>query len=760
MLFAIVALLTMCCALPAQQPAKPSETPLFLSPSQWEVERAFEHELNAIPDPLTLRAWHDMLASEPHVAGTPGDQRVIDSIVKACRDMGLEVQVHEFWPLLCEPVDAKLEIVGSRETGGGNISGPGGAPSPSQPARHGVVALPITEENLLNDPFVAHPGLSFGWNAYSGSGDVTAGVVYANYGTKEDFETLKKHGVDCTGKIVLARYGGNFRGYKAKYAEQAGAVGLIIYTDPDDSGYRKGVTYPEGGWANDTCIQRGSIISLDQPGDPLTPGIPATEHAQRLDPLAVDLPRIPVQPIGYRAAQQIVTRMTGTPLPEDLIKTWQGGIPCAYRLTGGDDLQLRLMVKQERKIKRTANVIATLRGASLPDQRVIIGSHHDAWGFGAGDPTSGTILVLETARSFSEMARQGRRPQRSIDFCFWGAEEFGVIGSTEYCEQYADELRRNAIAYINLDGATMGTKFAAASDPLLKTLIEQATREAPQARDATRTAFEAWLADKPETSKSDKAPSDTQPDESASTPPIGTLGGGSDHVGFYCHLGIPACFISTRGAPGTAYHSNYDNLAWYRLTVGEDYEPALMLTRVVNIMAARLANAEALPLDPSRYARDLREHLKVIAERAEAKHVEVDLKPLREAIDRLEPAANDAVSAINRAAMTSKPAGGDGRQQMHAVDECLRQVSRAWQPRWPQGLPGRTWFRNAYASSDPEAGYASWILPALRAAVERGDTRAAAAAVEACVGIVEAITVALGRCATGPAPVGAPTASE
>jgi N-acetylated-alpha-linked acidic dipeptidase len=739
----------------AAQPGQSAARPLFLSPSEWKLQHAFEQALNAVPDPQRLRAWHDMLASEPHVAGTAGDQKVIDVIAAACRDMGLEVQVHEFWPLLSEPVDAKLEIVSSQAPADaevGHQQSPRGDSPGAPSSRRGVVSLPITEDNLLNDPFIAHPGLSFGWNAYSGSGDVTAGVVYANYGTREDFQTLSERGIDCTGKIILARYGGNFRGYKAKYAEEAGAVGLVIYTDPDDSGYRKGVTYPEGGWANDTCIQRGSIVSLDQPGDPLTPGIAATEHAERLDPNTVGLPRIPVQPIGYRAAQQIMQRMTGLPLPEDLVRSWQGGLACAYRLTGGDGLRLRLMVRQERRIMRTANVIATLRGAAQPEERVLIGSHHDAWGFGAGDPTSGTILVLEAARSFSEMAKRGMRPRRSIDFCFWGAEEFGVIGSTEYCEEHAEALRRSAVAYINLDGATMGAKFSASSDPLLKTLIEQAARDVRQARQPDKSVLDAWLMEQNKeraTAGSSRSPSPRstggQPQEMLTAPVMATLGGGSDHVGFSCHLGIPSCFISAGGAPGTAYHSNYDNLAWYRRTIGEDYEPALMLARVVNVMTARLANGPVRPFDPSRYAGDLREHLETLAERAEQKQVAIDMTALREAVTRLDLAAVGGMAAMNRALDDDRVTA----QQRSTLERCLLDISRAWQPKWPEGLPGRPWFRNTYVSSDPHAGYASWVLPALRGAIEQGDARAVAASTREYVAILDRITETLGQCLAG-----------
>jgi N-acetylated-alpha-linked acidic dipeptidase len=480
------------------------------------------------------------------------------------------------------------------------------------------------------------------------------------------------------------------------------------------------VPYPEGGWANDTCIQRGSINTLDQPGDPLTPGMAATRDATRLDPDAVGLPRIPVQPIGYRAAQQIMQRMSGQPLPEDLVKTWQGGLPMAYRLTGGEDLRLRLMVKQQRRIKRSANVIATLRGTSASTRTVYVGSHHDAWGFGAGDPAAGGILALEAARSFAKLAKRGLRPQRSIAFCFWGAEEFGIIGSSEYCEQHADALRRDALAYINLDGAAMGTKFSASSDPMLKTVIEESACEVLQARDDDKTVFQAWKADKP-------------------APPFGDLGGGSDHIGFYCHLGIPSCFLSSMGAPGTAYHSNYDNLAWYRRTVGEDYEPALMLTRLVNVLAARLANAPVEPLDPARYAADLRAHFTAITELAQARNMAAPLTPLVAALERLEAAS---ARAARSGAFASAGSDADSTA-LNNRNAMIADLCKLWQPRWPEGLPGRPWFRNFYAASDPNSGYSAWVLPALRAAIESGDDSSLQAAVMVYVSTFDRLTAAI-----------------
>jgi N-acetylated-alpha-linked acidic dipeptidase len=655
----------------ASSPATaPATDPLryFLPPAR-EGQHHYETVLNGLVEPAKLRVFHDMLASEPHMAGTPGDARVIAKMAEAFKSMGLQVQVHEFWPYLSTPIDAALEIL---------------APDP--------VTLSLREESLSEDRISQRDDLPMGFNAYSGSGDVTGQIVYANYGTRADFDKLNELGIDCGGRIVIARYGGNFRGYKAKFAEQAGAIGLIIYTDPQDSGYQQGVPYPEGCWANGSAIQRGSLDTLGYPGDPLTPETFASENAERLDPNDLDLPHIPVQPIGYAAAGEIFARMRGRALPPELVKNWQGGLPCAYRLEGGAPLRVRLMVKQERAIKKTANLIATLTGSEFPDQRIIIGCHHDAWVCGAGDPTSGTILVFEAARCFAELARQGKRPRRTIQFCCWGAEEYGMMGSTEFCEQYADQLRRSAVAYVNLDAAGMGTSFAASAAPPLKTLIEEITREVSQPF-SKQSVFEAW-------------------GKGGSSPPIGDLGGWSDHVGFYCHLGIPSCSMGAGGAAGTAYHSVYDNLYWYRKCVGDDYAGTAMLTRVVNLFAARMANAEILPVDISRLAPDVSRHLDELEAMANKRSLKLDCGALRLVLARF----GDSSQLLNQrlaATLADSPAA---RVDWWFVNSQLREISRG--PIEPDGLLDRPWFANLYAASDPDSGYAAWILPALRWSIE------------------------------------------
>jgi len=502
-------------------------------------------------------------------------------------------------------------------------------------------------------------------------------------------------GVDVSGRIVLARYGGNFRGHKVEFAQRAGAAGVVLYSDPEDSGYVRGLMYPEGGYANSSYIQRGSIKVLPYAGDPLTPFVPATRQGERLDPSEVALPTIPVQPIGWGAALEILSRMRGPVVPEE----WQGALPLNYRLTGGTDLRLRLAVEQETTLRKSFNVIGRLPGSRAPDELVIIGSHHDAWGFGAGDPNAGTIVVYEVARSFAELARRGVLPDRTIVFAHWGAEEYGIIGSVEWVEANRAELAANAVAYINLDGAAMGPQFGVSAAPLLKELAMDVARATPSPGDDGSFVWADWLA---------------RAGDDANEPRIGNLGGGSDHVGFYCHIGIPSIGLSGRGSRGTAYHSNYETLDWYHQVVGSDYASALMLSRAVGLMAGRLANADLLPFSFERYGRDLARHATKLAESVAPEQVE--------RLDEL--AARGRNFDVRSTALRQRMLSGlnDDLWSDETLDRLnfeLLGMERHWLA--ADGLPGRPWFRNLFAATDEDSGYAAWMLPAMRWAVERDE---------------------------------------
>ncbi len=664
------------------------------------VDRALRM-LNAVPTAASLGTWHELLGSEPHVAGTDGDLREIARIQNAFVEMGIATTVEEFDALLPQATEALVEIVGATDI----------AP-PVDGTRRGVIALPTVERNLAEDPATAHPGLTFGWNAYSASGDVTAGIVYANYGTKADFAKLKALGIDCKGKVILARYGGNFRGYKAKFAEEAGAAALIIYTDPADTGVNKGKVWPAGGWANDTCVQRGSILASDQPGDPTTPFNPSDPTAARCDTDAIGLPKIPVQPIGYAAAAEIVRRMQGEPVAAD--SGWKGGLPFEYRMTGGDALQVRVKVVQDRKIRRSANIIGMIPGAVHPEQLIIIGCHHDAWCFGAADPLAGTIVLMECARSFAESLRAGERPARTVVFAAWGAEEFGIIGSTEWVEGHRDRLLRGAVAYVNLDMAAMGPTFGASCSPSLREAVLGATVRVAQARGAANETVYDRLSG-----------------GGRNEPQWGTLGGGSDHVAFNCHIGVASASFGSGGSEGNSYHSNYDTIAWYRSVVGDDYAPALMVTRVTNALAAILADSSVLPLSAARHGVDGQRFLRALKERTTTPEVALSIDQLIERAGRtaesgaqLDAALASAHPWIGTAAANRSQSARDA---CAAIDRALISLDRAWLD--DAGLDGRPWFRSMLAASDKDSGYAATMLPLLTEAVDAGDVNRVRAAV-------------------------------
>lgn len=657
----------------------------FFAADRRERQMQYETDLIERLDPDSLRRWHDLLGTMPHRAGTPGDRRVIEILSRQFERMGLTVETQWLDLYLCEPIDASLHITA--------------APDLTEP-----LELAVREPVIEEDWFTQRQEHALGWNAYSGSGTVEAGIVYANYGRLEDFNRLRELGVSCEGKIVIARYGGNFRGYKAKYAEEAGAAGLIIFTDPGDAGFRRGPVYPEGGYANEHYIQSGSILTLDHYGDPLTPFTVAEadlDPAQRLNPDEVDLPRIPVQPIGYGAAEQILKRMTGPEAEDD---TWSGGFEFPYRLEGGPDLRVKLFVEQKRDIYRTANVVGMLEGEIWPDEFIVIGGHHDAWVHGASDPLAGLICMMDIARVMSTLAREGHRPARTILFAGWAAEEYGIIGSSEWVMANLDRLRgqvgsaAGCVAYINLDMAAMGPYFNASSWPGFKGLIADASKVVPQARDAEMTVHELWL---------------SRSGRNATEPRIGTLGGGSDHVGFLCHAGIPSISVGGSGSPGVSYHSLYDTLTWYRQIVGDDYEPALMVSRMAAVIAARLANADLLPTQPHRVIDEASSSLRAMDGRLPDRalgQAEALQERFAQLSRRLENRSNRLVATLE-----------NGILDPRRVNAQTRWIDLAWTPR--AGLREREWLRNRFVAPDATSGYSSWPLPGIRYELEVGDSR-------------------------------------
>ena len=643
-----------------------------------------------LPQAERLRAWHDLVAFEPQVAGTPGDHRSIDRLLAAFASMGLAAEAWWFRPLLSRPLEASLEIV-----------------SPE-----GALALPLREAPIEADPDSSHPELDFAWNAFSGSGELEAEVVYANRGLAADYARLRAWGVEVEGKIVLVRYGGAYRGHKVRHAEANGAAGVVLFTDPADAGHRRGEVWPEGGWANASQIERGSVLTLPQPGDPLTPFEAALADAPRLGESDAGLFEVPVQPIGYAAAEEILRRMQGREAASlEGGEAWQGGIGTPYRVEGGPDLRLRMKVLQSRHLADTANVFGMIEGETHPQELVVVGCHHDAWGFGAGDPHAGTIVMLEVARAFGALAAEGVRPRRTLLFAAWGAEEYGIIGSTEWIEANRDRLASHGVAYLNLDMAAMGPRFSMNASPSLREAARRAAAAVPAAGDAAgRSVLERAEAD------------------GGSFRP-GTPGGGSDHVGFVGHLAMPAATLHGGGSEGASYHSNYDTLAWYRAVVGDDYEPATMLARMTARLAAALAFEAVLPLRTEAVAADAAASLRRVAVPPAMPQVAEGVESLALRLDAVAAKAAgtdarlDAFAAAAAEAETSRiePA------RIETVNASLRAVDRAW---WDErGLAGRPWFRNLAIAPDRESGYGATAMPILAEAIADGDAAAAADAI-------------------------------
>ncbi|ARA94182.1 glutamate carboxypeptidase [Rhodothermaceae bacterium RA] len=653
------------------------------SPEQAGRQATCEARLQALPTPEAFRRHLEALTREPHPTGSEANARVAAYIADAMARAGLQVERYPYdvyLPTLETDIDVALVT---------------------------PIRKPLNNQEYIlpEDRFSDHPELRPAWNAYSGNGDVTAEVVYANYGRKEDFERLADLGVSVEGKIVLARYGGNFRGYKAKYAEAHGAVGLIIYSDPADGGYIEGLAYPEGPFLNESTVQRGSLLTLDYTGDPLTPFEPALPHdtpgaPERLAPEAVDgFHGIPVAPLPYGSAVEILQRMQGAPVPGG----WQGGLPFTYRLTGGPALTVRLRVHQPRALVRATNVIGRIPGSEFPDEWIILGSHYDAWAFGAVDPNGGTAMLLTLAEALGTLATEGCRPRRSILIAHWDAEEYGIIGSTEWAEHLREALTRGAVAYLNADAAVSGSRFGGAASPSLKGLIVEATCSVAYPG-TDQTVFDHWQARAPE----------------AAEPPLGNLGGGSDHVAFYTHLGIPSAGLSMAGR-SPVYHSNYDNFAWYERFADTSFVYGPALARVDGVLALRLANADVLPYDVRRYATDLATHVAALQRRGREQDLTVSLDRLTAAVAELDTAA----AAFEAARQTYTRQTRLDRRELERINQALLSLEKAFI--YADGLQGRPWSRSLYASPDPFSGYASWMLPGLRYEIERRDPDALAA---------------------------------
>ncbi|MBT4914090.1 MAG: M28 family peptidase [Gemmatimonadales bacterium] len=633
-----------------------------------------EAKFVGLPSGDSFREHLRIITANPHPTGSPEQVEVGHYLSRVMRAAGLSVRDHPYdvyLPQLTDDVEAQIVTPVS-------------------------MRLNNREPALPEDRFSGHPDLLNGWNAFSGSGDVTGEVVYANYGTRADYRALDSMGISLEGKIVVARYGGNFRGFKVLFAEERGAAGVIMFNDAPAV---EEDPYPQGPMLNGEIIQRGSVLTLAWTGDPLTPFEPALPvdgpvQVNRLDPDDVGLHTIPVLPLGYTATSEILSRMTGEMAPGE----WQGGLPMPYRLTGGDELTVRVRVNQPKALTRATMVVGTLEGSDFPDEWMILGAHYDPWGFGAVDPNGGTAMLLTLAEALGELAEEGCRPRRSILIAHWDAEEYGVIGSTEWVEEFLEPLTTGAVAYINADAAVSGGFFGGSASPSLKQPILDAIRDTPYPKEG-RSVYD-WWAERSE----------------GGTPVLGDLGGGSDHIAFYTHAGIPSAGI-TSGAGGRSgvAHSNYDNFSWFERFGDPEWIYGPMVATVDGLLSLRLANADLLPYDVTRYAVDTRMHVNTLLEVAEYRRIEVDLSRLVTATTDLARAA----TALDAARSTRVALGPVPSVEAERINAAFIGLEKAWLD--DRGLQDRPWSRSLYVSPDPFSGYASWMLPGLRYEIETDD---------------------------------------
>lgn len=695
----LVVLLAGVFTLNAMAPAVFPQTPVGLdgfSAARASEQRRWEEVFRAVPDQKSAREHLRQLTLEPHIAGTREDYATALYVRDLWRSYGLSADLKEYEVWLNYPKSQSvLELI-----------------------TKGRERLSVREAVVTVDPTSANSKITPLFNGYSATGDITAPLVYANYGLPGDYEDLKKAGVDVKGKIVLVRYGNSFRGVKAKVAEDNGAIGCIIYSDPADDGYMQGDVYPKGPWRPVASGQRGSVQYLfDYPGDPLTPGRPAIPGEPRLKPEEVtDLPRIPVQPIAYDVAQKILSQLKGPVRPGG----FQGGLPFAYHVGGGNEVQVHLKTDMDYKLRTIWDVVARLEGDEEKDRWVVLGNHRDAWVFGAVDPNSGSSAMMEVARGFGELLKQGWKPRRTIILCSWDAEEYGLIGSVEWAEEFAAELREKAVAYLNLDAAVSGPNFGASSVPSLWKLLRAATRDVKDPK-TKKSVYQQWQ---------DRA-HENRPEGAANTREarIGALGSGSDYTPFLQHLGIPSTDMGFGGDYGV-YHSAYDSFYWMDHFGDPGFHYHVAAAQLWGTLALRLANADGLSFDYTDYATQIREFFKEAIELARTRKLAASLddKAMSEAIDDF---AKEAARIERERQEAVRDSDGD---RLRKINDALIQAERQFTD--DRGLRGREWYKHQIYAPGFYTGYAAQPLTDFRQALE---DRNAANAKESLERIVEAI---------------------
>jgi len=652
--------------------------------SDFSAEAKIEETFLAVPDAKLAGQHLKTLTAEPHLAATPEDRKTAEYVAQKFRLAGLETEIVPYRVLLNQPKVVRLEAYDA--------------------AGHLLISGP-TREHVVGDPGQDDPRVVMPFNGSSGSGDVTGEVVYANYGRVEDFDQLAAQHIDLHGKIVLTRYGSNFRGVKAYLAEQRGAIGILIYSDPQDDGYFKGDVYPLGPWRPDTGVQRGSVQYLFKyPGDPETPGVASTlelPDSQRVSPDG-NQPHIVSIPISYHDAAPILQALKGASVPQG----WQGSLPFRYHL-GPGGVKVHLVSEQDYQRRIIWDVIGKIKGSEFPDDWVVAGNHRDAWVYGAVDPSSGTASMLEAVHGIGALIRSGWRPKRTVVFCSWDAEEEGLIGSTEWVEQHGEELN-HAVAYFNTDVAVAGPDFSAAAVPSLKQFVREVTRSVPSPMGST--VFEQWKNTRPKPDEHRKSNAPSVPEEVH----VGDLGSGSDFTPFLQHAGVPSTDIGSEGPYGV-YHSTFDDYAWFIQNADPHFVYLQEMARVFGLETIRMADTDVLPYDYVTYARSISSYIDAAKRKASDANVgPLDFGPAQASVAHFLAAAEGA--HVRQLAPVGNPA---------KLNTALRQaetdlISEA-------GLPNRPWYRHTIYAPGEYTGYAAVVIPGVNEAIDAKDQHRVAA---------------------------------
>jgi len=687
----LMALAAMLGSAQEKQESRPQQSIMGFTPAHAAAQRKLESAFEAIPNPEKAREWHRTFTAEPHPAASERNNQLADFIADSWRKQGWEeVTLRQYEVLHSKPRRVSLEMIAPVN-----------------------FTASLREDPFDADPDTKNPAASSSYFGYSASGDVTAEVVYAHSGNPEDYKVLRQKGISVKGKIVLVRYSNpySYRGFKALTAEREGAAALLIYSDPMEDGFTRGKVFPDGPWGPESHIQRGAITyDYIVPGDPTTPGwasVPSAKHIPIAE--ALSLPKIMGLPLSWRDAKPLLQNMDGPEAPKD----WQGSLPITYRLTGA--VKVHLKIEMDTSFQPYTVVEARIRGGELPDEWVLLGNHRDAWVFGGVDPSSGTASMMEVTRAIGELKQHGTRPRRTIIACSWDGEEYALTGSTEWGEQFADDLKKKLVAYLNVDESVAGAATTAGPDGLsfspsavasLAPMLVEASKDVPAP--SGKSLYEAWHATAQRDTKSTSAIPDGNLVETR-------IGSGSDHTVFLNHLGRPVINLGFTGEYGV-YHSMYDDHFWMSRVGDPSFEYHVALARIWGLVALRLANSDVLPFDfgangaaMENFLQEL-EHKNKIDSHLQMRRFHVRVSQFRKAGEVLQQSVQREL-ALGRASP----------EKTQQLNQQLMEVESNWLD--PAGIPGRPWFQHMLYAA--RYTYAHLEFPGMTEAVEKEDWKLA-----------------------------------